>query len=147
MRARFLFILIGSLALAACGVQGARSSGEGEEALGIAAAREPKVVWDRSSLLEADFDCDGVPDAALLGRDGEGTAVLVVLGPPTSRSSIGTLRFPAEELCGEPISLKLEDLEDAPAQGCKGVSLSSGECDAFHIFWNREEKGLDWWRL
>jgi hypothetical protein len=133
---------------AGCGAHGVkRTDGESARLLEIGSSREPDIQWDRSSLLTADLDCDGVPDSALLGRAGKGAAVLIVLGPAAAGSRAGVVKLAPAELCGDPLALKLEDLEDSPKKGCKGLSLSSGECDAFHIFWNREDGEIDWWRL
>jgi hypothetical protein len=31
--------------------------------------------------------------------------------------------------------------------GSRGIALSDDECDAFHIYWDPEQKRFAWWRL
>ena len=153
-------VLAGPLVLAACSANTAGRSGGGRaEALKIAAAREPQVAWNGKGVLAADFDCDGTEDYALEGRKGEGVAVMVVLGPVTPKSKISVEEIEADELCGVPIALSLESLDYDPgkeigelpgferSKKCKGLNLGSGECDAFHFFWNHKTAALDMWRL
>jgi hypothetical protein len=35
----------------------------------------------------------------------------------------------------------------AYSKKCQGLQLVAGECDKFHVFWNKRSKSLDWWRL
>jgi hypothetical protein len=144
--------------LAGCAAQGFGRAGEEGQILKIAAAREPKIAWDEESVVAADLDCDGREDYAIGGREGEDYVVMAILGPPSSRSAVSVLVFDGAELCGKAVALSAESLDYDPAEAgdlpgfqpsktCKGLNVNSGECDAFHIFWNHEDKELDWWRL
>lgn len=153
-------VLAGPLVLAACSANTAgRSGGARAEALKIAATREPRVTWNGKGVLTADIDCDGTEDYALEGRKGEDVLVMVILGPVTQKSKVAVEELPADELCGDPIALTLESLDYEPGEEtgelpgferskkCKGLNLGSGECDAFHFFWNHKTAALDMWRL
>ena len=62
-------------------------------------------------------------------------------------------------LCSEPAKITFEEPTggndpDAPEEvaalgaypRCKGIELSGGECDNFHLFWNIKTSRLAWWR-
>lgn len=121
----------------------------------------PGVEWVEKSVVVGDIDCDGHPDAAFLGRK-PGHAFLGLVRAGQTKPEI--LSFPIDPAkqaatCGEPARLQVESLDYDPSEGvgpiegfersqsCKGLTLSGGECDAIHLFWNRKTRRLDWWRL
>ena len=65
-------------------------------ALSVLRSLEPKVTWNSQTVLQADFDCDGLDDYALGGRTGDRYVVGVVQGPLTQRSKHWTLVFSAD---------------------------------------------------
>jgi hypothetical protein len=130
-------------------------------ALHLLSAARPDIRWDAKSGLIADFDCDGSPDAAFLGRT-EGKAFVGLVRAASAQPEI--LEFgvggPAQSaLCDGPGKLALESLDYDPAEEvgkidgfvrsrrCKGLVLSGGGCDAIHLFWNHKTNRLEWWRL
>jgi hypothetical protein len=40
-----------------------------------------------------------------------------------------------------------KQIRDAAKKGMKGLSLSDGQCDPFHIYWDFNKKQFRWWRL
>jgi hypothetical protein len=154
------------LALVLCGclgcVEGPAPSPHGAAvpiaALDLLRLRDPATTWDRSSLLQADLDLDGVDDFAALGRGKDHFVVGIVHGPVKSRNGdVWTLEFPwdggEDALCSKRAKIELESLEenegpeeDQPHAG-QGLNLSDDQCDAFHIYWNPRKKQFDWWRL
>jgi hypothetical protein len=109
--------------------------------------------WD-IGRLEADFDCDGQPDVAHLGRrPGE---VVVGIVPAAGAPQILAFAVDAsrqQAICAEPARLVSESLTSGPPEDlapipghpvsatCKGLELSGGECDSIHVFCRRG-KGL-----
>lgn len=125
----------------------------------------PGIEWQRSGFLEGDVNCDGTMDAVAHGSTSKEVAVAVVLGPFSSQSRVSMMKFPIEggsqeALCGEEAELALESLDYdplellgerlegfGPSSECVGVVLSSGECDAHHLYWNSKLAALSWWRM
>ena len=116
--------------------------------------------WDAKSGLRADFDCDGRPDQAFLGRHA-GRVYVGVIRAAAQKPEI--LDFAVngvvqEAICAEPAKLAVESLDYDPTEAvgsvygfqrsrtCRGLELSGGECDPIHVFWNHVSKSLDWWR-
>ncbi len=125
--------------------------------------RLPDVHWDGSSMLSGDVDCDGNSDAVIAGREGDVWHLAVVLGPGGER--IEEITFPIggdmqESLCGDHPTFHAEVLSYDPEEEagdalegfhtsdrCIGINVTSGGCDAHHIYWNHVRNRLDWWRL
>jgi hypothetical protein len=151
-------LMLGLLATCCCGATTPR-----DQAAAIDRLREVrgKATWDKAAVLRGDFDCDGISDAAALGREAGNVLVGVVRGsggPPE------VLQFAVDEsrqdaICGEPANLDLDSIAEDPSedaggplegfrtsQSCKGLRLSGGECDDVFLYWNHATKHLDWWR-
>ena len=141
--------------------QGAPTSVSSPIALGRLYDARPNVRWDSKSGLRADFDCDGRPDQAFLGRNA-GRVYVGLIRAAAQRPEILDFAVGAsiqEEICGEPAELVIESLDYDPEEAvggidgfrrsrrCKGLQLRGGECDSIHLFWNHESRSLDWWRL
>lgn len=115
------------------------------------------------SLVELDLDGDGLVDFALVGSTASEAVVGVVLGASPDRPLV--LRLKADPtlqggICGSPGNARItvEDLsapdardEDVPETARAGVGdrrrgfrLDSGECDAFHFYF--DGKTVTWWR-
>jgi len=124
----------------------------------------PNVRWDAKSGLRADFDCDGRPDQAFLGRNA-GRVYVGVVRAAAQKPEILDFAVDAsiqEAICGEPAELVVESLDYDPMEAvgsidrfqrsrrcrcrCRGLELSGGECDSIHLFWNHASNRLDWWR-
>jgi hypothetical protein len=122
-------------------------------------AAHPEVVWETSAVL-GDFNGDGSPDVAYLGRAGGRIYVGVV---PSGSGTASILDFAIslgiqEAICSEPATLSVEELdypieEVGPLEGLRsetdavGLRLSGGPCDSIHLYWNHDRHQLSWWRL
>jgi hypothetical protein len=108
----------------------------------------PEVRWDAATVLRADFDCDGQPDQAFLGRGG-GRVYVAVVRPGKPKPEIldfDVSSIVQQAICGEPAVLRIESLDYDPAEAvgkiegfrrskrCKGLRLEGGGCDSVHIF-------------
>lgn len=150
-----LLLLVAMASLIGCaGARPPGSPGKIRSALDLLQAREPATKWDSASLLKGDLDQDGTEDYALSGLRGDHFVVGIVQGPARSSSRHWTLEFPMvggtdEALCSREAGIKLEEIEEegSAARGGVGINLHAGQCDAFHIFWDPEQKTYDWWRL
>lgn len=139
------------------GCAGARppaSPGKARSAFDLLRVREPGTQWDSASLLKGDLDGDGTNDYALSGVRGDHFVVGIVQGPVGSASRHWALKFPMEggtdeALCSRKAKIDLEEVEKegATARAGVGINLHDDQCDAFHIFWDAEQKTYDWWRL
>jgi hypothetical protein len=130
-----------------------------QPAIRALAQARPDVRWDDSDFLAADFDCDGRPDLALLGRASGRVFVGMVHGE-AGKLRADTLDFavdPSQQaaICAEPAKLAVDALDDEVAREvlgrrapktCKAIRLIGGECDPVHIFWNPKANHLAWWR-
>lgn len=147
-----------------CASTAARNTHSKATVVGVLEQRETagkgaKVAWNAQSLVEADFDQDGVPDYAVRGIAKDRVIVGIVRGPLVAGSPAWTLEFPVkgggeDALCSPDAKIALEPLNDESktlaehrtARGT-GINLHDDKCDAFHIFWNPEKKKFEWWRL
>lgn len=141
------------LTLAMLGLLGCASipSGKTDSAIELLRLREPGTKWNSNSLVKGDLDGDGKDDYAAGGVQGKTYVVGIVQGPAGPSSRHWTLEFPMEggsdeALCSTKVALKLEEIKDEDRPGL-GIDLHDDRCDAFHIYWNAEEKKYDWWRL
>jgi hypothetical protein len=123
------------------------------------------VVWRSSQSV--DVDGDDQPDEVFTSQDPERFYVAVVLYPNRSTSVATAVSFlragdsedsfcgPFESLTRESLSTRAELVEvlgDEPngypfGAKAEGLRLVAGECDSFHLFWNKSSEQLDWWRL
>jgi hypothetical protein len=130
-----------------------------QTAVDLLQKRDAAVAWNAQSLIEADFDQDGVPDYALRGLSKDRVVVGIVRGPLVAGTPIWTLEFPwtgggEDALCSrdakitvEPLGDESKTLAEHPTAKGTGINLHDDKCDAFHIFWNPEKKKFEWWRL
>ena len=130
---------------------------EPRTAVDVLRVREPGTEWDGKSLLHSDLDLDGGEDYALAGVHGDRFVVGIVHGPVSADSQVWTLDFPwdggEDALCSKDAKITLEPLEENegpkpghPREGM-GINLSDEQCDAFHIYWNPQEKTFAYWRM
>jgi len=124
-----------------------------------------QTAWEPVSEVRADLDHDGVADYALRGLRKDRVVVGIVKGPLAAASRTWILTFPwgkenQDSLCSSKVKIEAEDLDDSATAGAKtarsphkpavkgkGLSLYDDRCDAFHIYWNAEERKFSWWRL
>ena len=118
------------------------------------------VRWQVANRVRADIDCDSKPDHVYLGRrDGRVYVALLRATGAAEVLSFGIGAGDQASLCSEPAKIILEeptggnDLdvpEEVAALGayprCKGIELSGGDCDNFHLFWNIKTSRFAWWR-
>jgi hypothetical protein len=116
--------------------------------------REPDTQWDAKSLLHGDLDQDGADDFALTGIKDDLFIVGIVKGPLGDSSRHSILKFPWGDgdqgsLCSPKAKIALEPImeDDPPGRKGLGIDLHDDQCDAFHIYWDPEQKDYDWWRL
>ncbi len=121
------------------------------------------VAW--RYLHTVDVNCDDTADDIFTASDEQWFYVAAVLGPVRVNSHYSVVAFALsgdyqESLCGPVSGIMKEALASAMADAtgeeelgyrivkdCSGLRLQSGECDPFHIYWNRMSNALDWWRL
>jgi hypothetical protein len=113
--------------------------------------------------LSVDLDGDGAPESIRLVQENAQVSITVEGQSVTDGSQ--TLTFgvdPARQdaVCTLPVTLTPAASDCAPealgAQtlpGCvvkptaRGLTLSDGQCDAIHLYWNHDTRGLAWWRM
>jgi hypothetical protein len=132
-----------------------------KDGLQVLATTRPEVHWSRATAVQGDFDCDGQPDQAFLGRAGGRVYVGVVRSGHRKPEVLDFAVNPGVQaaICAEPAVLRIESLDYNPAEAvggaipgfrksktCKGLRLEGGECDSIHFFWNHNTKRLEWWR-
>jgi hypothetical protein len=148
-------LLVATASLIGCaGASRPAIPGRTQSASDVLRVRESETRWDSASLLKGDLDGDGTNDYALSGVRGDHFVVGIVQGPVSSASRHWTLKFPMEggtdeALCSSKAKIDLEEVEGegATAKAGVGINLHDDQCDAFHIFWDAEQKTYDWWRL
>lgn len=112
--------------------------------------------------LRVDLDGDGTPESIRLTQ--EATQVMITVESKTVAGGSQTLNFgvdPARQdaVCGLPVTLAASAPDCAPEalgaqalQGCiakpaaRSLTLSDGQCDAIHLYWNHGTRRLAWWR-
>jgi hypothetical protein len=121
------------------------------------------IQWQAADSI--DFNCDLARDHVFVGSDTSHYYVALIV-TPLSKDSVATyVKFvlagdSQDALCGTTPSLHPESLDadlleilGAEPEGwrrtrmCLGMRLESGDCDSFHLYWNKEQAKLDWWRL
>jgi hypothetical protein len=117
-------------------------------------------MWEISSKLVGDVDCDGVADSAFIGRSKSAVRVGLIRANATSPDilSFAIGSGIQDAVCTDKAALVFESLDYDPKEAvgeidgfrrstvCKGLNLGDGECDSIHIFWNTSSHRLDWWR-
>ncbi len=132
----------------------------------------PAVIWNSKSQIKGDFDYDGVADYALRGRKGAKLVVGVVKGAVTGKSKHWTLEFGEDAgdqgaLCSiKTAVIAVDDIDKDYAEfaseyleadyaarlkklpkNSKGIIISDGKCDSFHVFWDKKINQFTWWRV
>lgn len=113
--------------------------------------------------LRVDLDGDGTPESIRLVQ--EATQVRITIEGNSVAQSAQTLSFGVDPgrqdaVCALPVTLTPATSDCAPealgAQalpGCmarpaaRSLTLSDGQCDAIHLYWNHDTRGLAWWRM
>jgi hypothetical protein len=121
----------------------------------------PEVRWDASTLVVADLNGDGRPDAAAVGYSKSGIVLAVGVSNGKGALTIQYLDFPISAsiqaaICGAPAHLSAVPLscssDGNTLPGCReasntaGLSLSGGACDPINLYWNYDEHRIVWWR-
>lgn len=145
----------------ACALVQPSLCGAAENFLARLSRSYPEVRWDTSSVVTADFNGDKISDRAGIGYKGGQVIVSISMGHNKNHGKAQLLSFGVgagikDAVCEVPATLKVEPLEcnaeDSLLPGCKrlsaakGLSLSGGECDSIHLYWNHLTKQMEWWR-
>ena len=108
--------------------------------------------------VRGDFDGDGIEDRANLIQQTDHVSVAIHLGGSTKTQMLRFGIDPAAQaaICGLPAELSVApatcDTEEGALEGCKdlpgvvGLTLSGGDCDAIHLFWDHNAGQMSWWR-
>ena len=114
----------------------------------------------RTSTVSGDLDRDGMSDRAELVQNQRSITLTVHVGSLASQAlnfAVGTgseaaiCSVPAE-LTASPLSCTPDGVAGTPLPGCMeaagkvGLDTSDGECDAIHLYWDRDGKRLVRWR-
>ena len=116
------------------------------------------VKWNHQSATHADVDCDGKPDALILGSEKD----TVVFGiKATTQNEAEILKFPIradtqDGMCVAPKKIEIQPItcewDDGKlpgckvVRGCKSVILRDDDCDLFYFYWDRTQSQLVWAR-
>jgi hypothetical protein len=115
------------------------------------------------TALSVDLNGDGVADCVTIVKNSARNVTLtaeIKLPNGIKKESLNFFvdRGKQDGFCGWPVELIAEplDYEPDPAVGplqgyvksnrTIGVRISDGRCDDFHIYWNQDRQGIDWWR-
>jgi len=121
--------------------------------------KHPEVKWEASSAKVADFDCDGEPDAVVLGSQGHKVAVGVVWGNREKNPDVFTFALNSasqDAFCAMPkrVEVAAHDCDSGNAtlpgckssRSCKDFMVVDDTCDSFNFYWDVDSKRLAWWR-
>lgn len=156
-------LLIAIAAFGICSCANAEAIQHAKLAADTITIARPDVRWDRDTLVVGDFNGDGKSDFAMVGYKNEG----LVLAVRSSSAKKHTYRNDFQgfgigpsiqaAICEAPAKLIVEKQfcrpVNEPLPGCrpskvaKSLSLSGGECDSIHLFWNHKRNLMEWWRL
>jgi hypothetical protein len=117
------------------------------------------VMWRQGSVLEADFNCSGKVQYAILGTSAKEIVVAMFNQDLTQAPAI--LRFDIDARNGTASKIRLDDYAMTPAEiagvsgaepvgyrqstACHGVRLSDDSHEAAHIYWDHENGRFDSW--
>lgn len=117
-----------------------------------------KVAWRRDSALAGNFTCSGRWEQAILGVSKTEIVITIFVHGLNMRPEV--LRYSAGNRNPMTVKLETESLDYEPkealgyhpdgfrrSRSCKGLSLSDGETDSAHIFWNEKLHKFDDWTL
>jgi hypothetical protein len=141
-------------------------------ALSVLSKKEPTIKWNAKSLIKGDFDYDGIADFALRGRKGKIFVLGIVKGALNTKSKSKMLEFGEDSgdqgsLCSvEKAIINTDDIDKDYMEfakdylepkyvkalarlpkASKGIIVSDGMCDPFHIFWDKQTNKFIWWRV
>lgn len=164
-----LFLILSLLAI--CEIQVFSQTG-GATALNFLSRNEPGVKWNIKSQISGDFNYDGAIDYALRGRRGKSFVLGIVKSAPGGKRKYQTLRFGEDAgeqgaLCSvESAVIAVEDLDKDYVEfaaeylepefvkmlknlpkNSKGINVSDGMCDSFHVIYDKKANELIWWRI
>jgi hypothetical protein len=86
-------IVGGAVILCLCWIAEAKSTEAANEIFQIVSKRMKNVIWDKTSIVEVDINCDGKKDYAILGKSKQGVTVALVVGPVLKESKINSFEF------------------------------------------------------
>jgi hypothetical protein len=113
--------------------------------------------------LRVDLDGDGTPERVQLNQ--ANAQVTITVESNTLADGAQTLTFGVDSarqdaVCALPVTLTPAASDCAPEalvaqtlSGCmakpaaRGLTLSDGQCDAIHLYWNYDTRGFAWWRM
>jgi hypothetical protein len=162
MNSKIIYVALFALAPALAYGQSASVSERAKAEQTLRAAR-PGLNWRHE--LSIDVNCDKLGDKVFTAQDATRYYVAAVVTTKAGAPKISELQFQLsgssqDSFCGSPEPLKPESLNYVPAEDlgytpegfrrstrCKGLYLTAGECDSFHLYWNHVAGKLDWWRL
>lgn len=113
-----------------------------------------------SSVVRGDFDGDGIIDRATLVQNENNVGISIEHGGTSVEPQVlefGVNPSVQNAICQLPAELISTPQDcgplDEPLPGCRilpgavDLTLSDGECDSIHLYWNHEESRMAWWRL
>ena len=121
-------------------------------------ARDTMPTHDPAQV--ADLDCDGRPDSVALIRTDSLITLRVhraaVTDPTILKISVGQYQ---NGVCSRQAVVVLEDQRSGPdpaefgdlpgfvpSETCMGFRVEDGDCDALHVYWNRDLQRFASWR-
>lgn len=151
-----------AIAIAAFAPAWASPAGADKAAASAISAARPGTKWDRTTLVSGDFNGDGLRDWAMVGYQGSGLELAIrVSGGKTGKTRTQLLAFGIgasmqAAICEAPAKLQVDlqfcnPMDDAlpgcrPSKLANSLSLSGGDCDSIHLYWNSDAKRMEWWR-
>lgn len=164
-----LFLILSLLI--ACQIQALSQTG-GESALNFLTRNEPSVKWNAKSQISGDFNYDGVTDHALRGRKGKFFVLGVIKSAPGGKRKYQTLQFGEDagdqgalcsvdsavitvenldkdyiEFATEYLDANFVEMLKKLPKNSKGINISDGQCDSFHVIYDKKLNELIWWRI
>jgi hypothetical protein len=117
------------------------------------------VMWRPASVLEADFNCTGKVQYAILGTSAQEIVVAIFNQDLTQAPAL--LRFDSDARNGTASKIRLDDYSLTAAEiagvsgaepvgyrqsiACHGVRLSDDSHEAAHIYWDHDNGRFDSW--
>ncbi len=120
------------------------------------------LAADSKTDLVGDIDCDGHLDEVSYSVSQDAVRLDVKLRAQPRVAMLMTFSIGLHSqgsLCAAPVSVALESLDFDPKEEvgdltglrrstiCKGIVLDDKQCDAIHVYWNRDTHALAFWRL
>lgn len=140
--------------------------------LHVLSKKEPAVKWNAKRLIKGDFDYDGITDFAVRGKKGKIFALGIVKGVLNNKSKSQVFELSPDSgdqgsLCSVDKAIINTDNFDKDylnfakdylepkyikaltrlPKTSKGITVSDGACDSFHVFWDWQTSKFIWWRV